>query len=257
MRRIQQVYTKIGMGVEAFGKMKPIDPTKYQNLEWPVLQTHGRHNYYDVWTETTLPEHIRWEIRLPKKFAQSEEPRVYHTKVEQEVLNYLNKTIKHNVINPSAPLDLNLTIKEAIVLAEHADALQPHFESGKLKQIHDNFNSSLNNLTATREAVYVALSSIYDKTIEDEKTLNASLKERTGSDHPLCISSNIDTLKDYIKSNPSDTGATALLDQYFGIVNTRALIGEWEVKLLDVFLERGNATSQDFSAKSCIHQNHE
>ena len=50
-------------------------------------------------------------------------------------------------------------------------------------------------------------------------------------------------LKSYINQNPNDTGAQKILNQYYAIVNTRALIGEWEVRLLDSFLERGNPSS--------------
>lgn len=62
-------------------------------------------------------------------------------------------------------------------------------------------------------------------------------------------------LKSYINQNPNDTGAQKILNQYYAIVNTRALIGEWEVRLLDSFLERGNPSSQDKGAKQCIEQN--
>lgn len=69
------------------------------------------------------------------------------------------------------------------------------------------------------------------------------------------ISGTIDSLKVYIMDNPNDTGAKQLLANCYAIVNTRALIGEWEVRLLDSFIEKGNPTSQDKGAKGYIEQN--
>lgn len=156
----------------------------------------------------------------------------------------MNQKLQYNLNNPSIPLGLNLSVNEAVWISENYDSLKPHFESGMLKQVHDWFNSAEKALESTWDAVYQRLGEIYDKTINEENQLNETLKERVGEKGiSSCIKYTIMNLKSYINQNPNDTGAQKILNQYYAIVNTRALIGEWEVRLLDSFLERGNPSS--------------
>lgn len=221
MRGMQTWFGKVGRKAEAVSKAPFFQGNKLEDIEWPMHQTPGRHTYYDYWTEFSLPDQIKWEIRLPRKYARSEAARPYHEQVEKEVLNFVNMKIKANMNAPSVPLSLNTQVNEIVSISENFDALKPHYETGNLQSVHERFDRASASLEATREEVYQALSNIYDKTIEEENSLNEALKERLG-DRALTSSLSISilSLEGYIQSNPRDTGAVDLLNKFYGIANT-------------------------------------
>ena len=60
----------------------------------------------------------------------------YLDKVQLETANFLNERIKHDFIRPDRELTLDLTIKEAELLASANDSIRAQADSGALKDLH-------------------------------------------------------------------------------------------------------------------------
>lgn len=77
MRKLQQFYSKVNCGFEYFFKFQLINKENWKEVEPLIPQTPGRHIYYKTDMEFTLPENIRWEVRMPEKYAVPEESKKY------------------------------------------------------------------------------------------------------------------------------------------------------------------------------------
>jgi len=60
----------------------------------------------------------------------------YLDKVETEAQNFLNERIKHNYLEPSKALSLDISFKEAEVLISASQKVQGLAETGELAKIH-------------------------------------------------------------------------------------------------------------------------
>ena len=66
----------------------------------------------------------------------------YLDKVQLETANFLNERIKHDFIRPDRELTLDLTIKEAELLASANDSIRAQADSGALKDLHTRFTNA-------------------------------------------------------------------------------------------------------------------
>ena len=92
----------------------------------PIWQTPGKLQYYKAEMEPYLPgiiisayiyiDEIKWQIRMPSRFAQSSLKMTYLDKVKEETTKFLNERIKHNFLKPDQGLNLDLTLKDAELL---------------------------------------------------------------------------------------------------------------------------------------------
>lgn len=64
----------------------------------------------------TLIDEIKWQLRMPTRFAMREIKLSYLDKVQENTIEFLGQRIKHNFIQPDSELSLDLTIKEAEIL---------------------------------------------------------------------------------------------------------------------------------------------
>jgi hypothetical protein len=61
---------------------------------------------------------------MPFKIAGSEVSLQFVPKIEQEVLNFLSTSLKHNTVDPTRGLNLDLTIGEAIKISQDSEKLE-------------------------------------------------------------------------------------------------------------------------------------
>lgn len=59
---------------------------------------------------------MKWQLRLPARFAIRSLKLTYLEKVEKETQNFLDERIKINLLNPDKGLNLDMSIKEAEIL---------------------------------------------------------------------------------------------------------------------------------------------
>lgn len=61
-------------------------------------------------------DEIKWQLRMPTRFAMRDLKLSYLDKVQENTLEFLNQRVKHNFIQPDSELSLDLTVKEAEIL---------------------------------------------------------------------------------------------------------------------------------------------
>lgn len=89
----------------------------------------------------TNTDEFKWGIRQPSRFAISELTLNYLDQVQQEVSNYLRDNIKHDFLKPDRELSLNLTVREAEILATANPDVRALADKGDLKMIHERCRS--------------------------------------------------------------------------------------------------------------------
>lgn len=65
---------------------------------------------------TIIIDEIKWQLRMPTRFAMRELKLSYLDKIQIETGNFLNDRIKHDFLRPDRDLSLDLTIREAEIL---------------------------------------------------------------------------------------------------------------------------------------------
>jgi hypothetical protein len=85
-------------------------------------------------------DEIKWQLRLPSRFAMRQLKLTYLDKVESETAKFLNENIKHNFLAPGQPLSLDMTLKEAEILHSANPNVRQQAESGQLAATHKKFN---------------------------------------------------------------------------------------------------------------------
>jgi len=142
MKSTIQFYKKFGkIGNKVMGMLK-LEPI-LKGVPVPFKQTPGRAQYYYTETLHLIPDSILYQIKMPSKFAQSEESKKYNDIVEREIIKYLEHKFKHNLFDPKNGLNLDLTVMQVKYLLK---ANEDHFnkaESGELQKIIDNYNTTL------------------------------------------------------------------------------------------------------------------
>jgi hypothetical protein len=87
-------------------------------------------------------DEIKWQLRLPSRFAMRELKQTYLKQVQDETNKFLADRIKHDFIRPDRELSLDLTIAEAEILAAANNGIRELAESGALKEVHTRFNNA-------------------------------------------------------------------------------------------------------------------
>ena len=114
---------------------------------------------------------------MPKAYAVSTHSRKYLPQIEEQVLAYMNDTLKYNTINPEKGFDLDMKIRDGMVIAEQEKDLGQFGASGELQKVWADYSSTQADLNQKREALYDALNAVYEKTVEKENELVDQLKE--------------------------------------------------------------------------------
>lgn len=88
----------------------------------------------------TLDE-VKWAVRAPSRYAMRSPKLTYLERVQEEINNFLKTNIKHDYLKPDRELSLDLTVKEAEILASaNADAIAMA-DRGDLKSLHEKVRS--------------------------------------------------------------------------------------------------------------------
>lgn len=138
-------------------------------------------------------DEIKWQLRLPTRFAMRELKLSYLERVQQETTAFLNDRIKHDFLRPDRELSLDLLIKEAEVLIAANEDVRELADSGELKRIHATFVEAKNRVEteyfAFREHLAKVLlvvegkeNEIYEKLI---KEFGLSNVRRHGDSSPI------------------------------------------------------------------------
>ncbi len=107
-------------------------------------------------------DEIKWQLRMPTRFAMRELKLSYLDKVQQETANFLSERVKHDFLRPDRELTLDLTVNEAEVLIAANEEVRAFADQGGLKDLHARFNE----LTGRVEAEYFNLREHLAKTLQ-------------------------------------------------------------------------------------------
>jgi len=77
-------------------------------------------------------DEIKWQIRMPKSFAMREQSLIYNDRVQDEILAFVAKSIKHDYIKGNRDINLDLTVSEAQQLYNADAKLRTMADSGSL-----------------------------------------------------------------------------------------------------------------------------
>lgn len=86
-----------------------------------------------------LIDDIKWAVRYPTRFAMRQPKLSYLEKVQEEVHNFLKTNIKHDFLKPDRELTLDLTLREAEILASAGEDVKIMAEKGDLRNLHERF----------------------------------------------------------------------------------------------------------------------
>ena len=65
---------------------------------------------------TSITDEIKWQLRLPTRFAMRELKLTYLDKVQEETNKFINERIKYDYLRPEQELSLDLTLAEYEIL---------------------------------------------------------------------------------------------------------------------------------------------
>jgi hypothetical protein len=99
-------------------------------LKWsPIFQVTNHHSL-------KVSDEIKWQIRKPSRYAMSDVKLSYLSKVEEEAMKFLKERVKHNYLNPTDNLNLDLTVKELEIMISASSKVRGLADSGELEKIY-------------------------------------------------------------------------------------------------------------------------
>ena len=81
-------------------------------------------------------DEIKWQIRMPERFAMREQSLMYNDKIQDEILNFLGQKIKADYLQGNRDINLDLSVTEAERLYNANDRVRGMAESGELQGLH-------------------------------------------------------------------------------------------------------------------------
>lgn len=136
-------------------KMEPI----FKGVTPPIQQTPGRAQTYYPETLHLIPDSVLYKVRMPSRYAQSEDSKKYEDVVQQKTLEFLKSRFGYNLFDPEKGFHLDLTVGEIKKLAFASQKNFDRAESGELQEI-------VNTEREQREQVQSLVGEIED-TLED------------------------------------------------------------------------------------------
>lgn len=112
--------------------------------------------------EPYVPDEIKWQLRMPTRFAMRELKLTYLDKVQEETNKFLASRIKHDYLQPDRDLSLDLTVREAEILIAANEEVRNLAENGGLKDLHLRYN----NIHGKIETDYFSLRDYFAKTLQ-------------------------------------------------------------------------------------------
>ena len=75
---------------------------------------------------------LKWQLRMPERFAMREETLSYTSKVQDEILRFLGSNIQHDYLQANRDVNLDFKMNEAASLFNANDKIRAMAESGEL-----------------------------------------------------------------------------------------------------------------------------
>jgi len=83
-------------------------------------------------------DEIKWQIRLPTHIVMRKNALPYNDKVQEQILAFLGSEIKHDYMQGSRDINLDLTVDEASKLYSANSSIRAMAETGELQKVHQN-----------------------------------------------------------------------------------------------------------------------
>ena len=77
---------------------------------------------------------------MPQEVAIRKETLMYNDKVQEQILAFVGENIKHDYVEGTRDMNLDLTISEATKLYNAGDDVKAMANSGKLQELHKRCN---------------------------------------------------------------------------------------------------------------------
>lgn len=134
MKSLLKTYESIGKGM---GKFMNWRATQHPlaGMEMFVPQTPGKIQYYRAENEPFIPDEIKYQIRMPTRYAKSQAQMAYLNEVEEKMSEFLAKQIHFDYLKGDRPIDLNLTLQEVSVLASANEEIKNSAANGELQKL--------------------------------------------------------------------------------------------------------------------------
>ena len=97
-----------------------------------VLRTSRSSHVSHLCLNPTLLASAKWAIRFPTRYAMSGLNLRYEGQVQDEINNFIGKNIKHDYLDNSRDLNLDMTLREAEFLFSANPQVKAMAESGEL-----------------------------------------------------------------------------------------------------------------------------
>mmetsp|Transcript_8262 Transcript_8262/g.10825 ORF Transcript_8262/g.10825 Transcript_8262/m.10825 type:complete len:132 (-) Transcript_8262:1095-1490(-) len=104
-------------------------------MEMFVPQTPGKVQYYRAENEPFIPDEYKYQIRMPERYAMSKPSLAHLDEVEQKMNEFMANQIKFDYVKGARPIDLNLTMREASILASANDEIKNSAANGELQKL--------------------------------------------------------------------------------------------------------------------------
>jgi len=137
-------------------------------------------------------DEIKWQLRLPSRFAMRQLKLTYLERVQIETTAFLNARIKHDFLRPDRELTLDLTVKESELLISANDEVRALADSGALREIHNRFNETRTiaeteylavreHLAKTLQIIEAKENELFQKLIDEFGFINVKLHGETAA----------------------------------------------------------------------------
>ena len=133
----------------------------------------------------------------------------YNTEVKNEILNFLAQNVKHDYMQGSRDINLDLTLEEASKLYEAGDQIRELAESGELQALHQR---CVNQAKAV-DTGYIKVMDLLDKTGQQINEAEADIYEDL-------VSSELDGLR---RINSGYHGDRSVFDSLSGLMSDASL----------------------------------
>lgn len=130
-----------------------------------------------------LIDEIKWQLRMPTRFAMREMKLTYLDKVQEETNRFLASRIRHDYLQPDRDLSLDLTVREAEILIAANEEVRNLAETGGLKDLHRRFNE----IHGKVETDYFSIRDYLSKTIQVIEAKENQLYDTLNHDYGLSL----------------------------------------------------------------------
>lgn len=131
--RLVRILSRVG------GNYRRLEKYKGQrwmaNWEPPLAQTQGRLQYYKAPNSLILPDELKWGLKFPLQFAQSEATLNYQKETDQKVLGFVNEKFETDLLGEGEDFNLDMTLEECEFLIMASDETKAKAASGELSNL--------------------------------------------------------------------------------------------------------------------------